>query len=276
METFIHIATILLPIVWIGVFAFYARHFFREGRTPGQFVGSRLLHAGLALQAVYLAAVGLHTGHFPFTSRSEFLALLALSIAAIYAFDERRHGDADTGVFFVAIAALFQLASAILWTDPGVGPQSARDPIFGLHVLFTVFGFAGLTISALYALMYVLLSVQLKSGDLGVVFRRLPPLATLEEMSKLAAIAGVALLGVGLGLGHYVAVANFGTVDPLGHPAIIVADLAWLSYVGGLITAESRGLSGRRMGYLSLGGYLVFMISMVVVLSQSGTLHTFQ
>jgi len=88
--------------------------------------------------------------------------------------------------------------------------------------------------------------------------------------------SGVVLLGGGLALGHYVAFTKFSQLNPFRHPTILVADIAWLSYLTGLVVARVRGLSGIRMGYLALFGYLAFMVSMATVLSQFGAFHTFQ
>ncbi|MFB6373280.1 MAG: cytochrome c biogenesis protein CcsA, partial [Bradymonadaceae bacterium] len=178
--------------------------------------------------------------------------------------------------FFIAIVFLFQLASSLLVGDPGVIPDRSRNPLYGTHVILVVFGFAGLTVSSLYSLMYVLLNRQLKSHKMGLIFRQLPALSVLENMSKLAATTGVVLLGVGLLLGHYIAFDAFGAVDVFKHPIIAVADLFWFGYIAGLVAAKVRNISGVRMGYLSIAAYLLFMTSMVVVLTQFGTFHSFQ
>jgi ABC-type uncharacterized transport system permease subunit len=276
MQSLLSTINVLLPVCYGGVFATYLRHFFDSRSDDGAFWGTHLLYATLGLHALFLLMRGVSTGHFPFATRSEFVSLLALSVGATYALAEVRHDNANTGPFFIGIVLLFQLASSF-WAEWHVAdvPPRTRDPVYGAHVVFTVFGFAGLTLSSLYALMYILLSRQLKSRELGVIFRKLPPLSLLEKMSKLATTSGVVLLGLGLALGHWVAFQRFQTLDPLQHPLIVVADVAWLAYLIGLIVAKLRGLSGIRMGYLSLAGYLLFMGSMVVVITQLEAFHSF-
>lgn len=275
MALLLTVLTAALPVMYGGVVVLYARHFVND-EDGEQFWGSGVFYSTLLTHAAYLTLLGVHTGHFPFASQSEFFSLLGLSVAATYAFAERRHREANTGLFFIAIVFLFQLSSALLGGDPGVVPDRSRNPLYGTHVILIVFGFAGLTVSSLYSLMYVLLNRQLKSRKLGLIFRQLPALSVLENMGKLAATYGVVALGVGLVLGHYIQYDAFGAVDVFQHPIILVADVFWLVYVAGLVAAKVRNVSGVRMGYLSIAGYLMFMTSMVVVLTQFGTFHTFQ
>lgn len=266
---------ILLPLLYIATLVLYVRHFV-SGDEEQSFLGSTILYGTLGLHTGYLAVLGVETGHFPIASRSEFFSLLALSVGTIYAFAERRHDEANTGPFFIAIVCIFQIASSWMAGDPGVVPDRSRNPVYGFHVIFTVFGFAGLTLSSLYSLMYILLNRQLKSHELGLIFKRLPPLQTLENMSKVSTAAGVILLGIGLALGHYVAAKNFSVLEAFSNPIIVVADIAWLAYAVGLGLAQTKRLTGVRLGYLSIGGYLVLMASLVVVLTQFGAFHTFQ
>ncbi len=273
MTSVLDILEILLPALYAVTFALYFRHFLNPD-SEKQFYGSSLLKATLGVHVGYLLVRGVQLSHFPFATGAEFSSMLSLSIAAIYVLVETRHRDPNTGIFFLGPVFLFQLVSSVLMSDVAVVPVQTRHSIFGLHVIFTVFGFAALSISAIYALMYVLLSRQLKSRDLGVIFRRLPPLSTLENMSKLATVAGVILLGIGLALGHWVALeqGSLSQIDPI----IVAADLIWLAYFLGLIVVSVRGLSGLRMGYLSLLGYIVLVGTVFIIVTVSGAFHSFQ
>jgi ABC-type uncharacterized transport system permease subunit len=274
MTSLLDISEFLLPALYAVAFALYFRHFLNP-ESEKAFFGSKLLKGTLAVHVGYLVLRGVLLNHVPFGTRAEFLSVLAISITAIYVLVETRERDPNTGVFFLGLIFLFQLASSVLVGEIADYPAQTRHAVFGVHVIFTVFGFAALSLSALYALMYVLLSRQLKSRDLGVIFRRLPALSTLENMSKVATIAGVLLLGVGLALGHWVALdqgATLGMLDPI----IIAADLIWLAYFLGLILVSVRGLSGLRVGYLSLVGYIVLIGTVSVIMTVSGAFHSFQ
>lgn len=274
MTSVLDILEFLLPALYAVTFALYFRHFLNPD-TEKKFWGSGLLKGTLGVHLGYLILRGALLEHFPFATSAEFLSMLAVSITTIYVLVETRHRDPNTGIFFLGLIFLFQLASSVLMVPQAEYPAPTRQSLFGVHVIFTVFGFAALSISAIYALMYVLLSRQLKSRDLGVIFRRLPPLATLENMSKLATLAGVILLGFGLALGHWVALEKGASLSMLD-PIIIAADLIWLAYFLGLILVSVRGLSGLRVGYLSLFGYIVLIGTVFVIISISGAFHSFQ
>ncbi|MFP4600261.1 MAG: cytochrome c biogenesis protein CcsA [Persicimonas sp.] len=274
MTSVMHILEFVLPALYAVCFALYFRHFLNPV-SDDEFLGTTVLKATFGVHVGYLVLRGVLLDHFPIASGAEFLSLLAASIIAIYLLVESRHKAPNTGIFFLGLVFLFQLASSVLVADMADVAVQSRHPIFAVHVLFTTFGFTALSLSAIYALMYVLLSRQLKSRDLGVIFRRLPALSTLEDMSRLATVAGVILLGLGLALGHWVALDSGASMSSLD-PIIICADLIWLAYTVGLIVARVRGFSGLRMGYLSLFGYLVLIGTVFVIITASGALHSFQ
>ncbi|AWV89561.1 cytochrome c biogenesis protein CcsA [Bradymonas sediminis] len=274
MTSPLNILELALPALYALTFGVYYRQFFGEDAQGDRFFGSFMLKGTLAIHVGYLIYRGITLAHFPIATGAEFMSMLAASIAAIYVLVETRHNNPNTGIFFIGLITLFQLFSSILITDISTYPDRMTHSVFGVHIIVTGLGFAALSLSAIYALMYVMLSRQLKARNLGVIFRRLPPLATLENMSKLATIAGVILLGIGLALGHWFALEQGVSLTTLD-PTIIAADLIWLAYFLGLIVVSVRGLSGLRMGYFSLFGYVALVGTIVVILSVSGALHSF-
>ncbi len=271
----VHILEIALPLLYAAVFGLYLRNFFRTKDTSSRFAGTKLLYGTLATHFTYLVLRGIAFHHFPVSSRAEFLSLLALCVGLVYVFTETRQKESDTGVFFIAIAAVAQTYSTLIIDDTIAHQLLHENPVYGIHVIFTVFGFAALAVSALYALMYILLSRQLKSRNLGVIFKRMPPLSSLENMSRLATFSGIILLGLGILLGHFVSLSQLNTFN-LSDPKVLITDLAWLAYATAFATARLRSICGLRMAYLSLFGYLFFIAAIVVANTFSSTFHSFQ
>lgn len=278
METVLSIAEIALPLLYAAVFGLYARHFFRDDATTdsSEIAAHAPLYGLLATHIGYMVVRGITQGVWPLATKAEFLSLLALSITAVYALTERSGEDSQTGMFFVGIALPFQAAASLLMEPVGIEPAKVllENPIYGIHVISLVAGFAALAVGALDAIMYILLSRQLKSHNLGLFFRRLPPLIKLEEMSRLATVAGILLLGVGLALGHFVAIyvlSDFNIWDP----KIIVMDMVWAAYLVGWIVVRLRGMSGIKVGYLSLGAYFTLMVAMVLSNTVLNSFHSF-
>ena len=275
MQIALNILNVALVACYALLLALYAHHFMRGDSPQRPFLGVKLLYGLLALHTIYEVARGVQVHAFPLSTKSEFLSLLALSTVGVYALTERGQDQRHTGVFFIAIALPFQLLSAALWEQTSTAPVLMENPIYGLHVLFTVLGFTGLAVGALYAIMYILLARQLKQHELGVFFKRLPPLVQLEQLSKRSTTAGIFLLGAGLGLGHYVAATALGDLS-LTDPKILLMDLAWLSYLVGFIVVKVRGVSGLRAGYLALAGYIMLMLTVVVTNVILSSFHSFQ
>ena len=278
VQPLLDIGQLLLPLAYTGSFVMFAHHFYRAERAQRSARWAvRLLHLTLVGHLVYLVGIGLVAGSFPLASKAEFLSVLALSIASVYAITERGEDEAYTGVFFLGMVATFQAAASLLMEPPGVShPILLENPIYGVHVIFTVLGFAALTVGAIDALMYVLLSRQLKSRELGLFFRRLPPLMKLENMSRFATTAGLVLLGLGFLLGHLVGVVAAPEGFDPWDPKIILIDVAWLLYLVVFVGGKVRGLSGLRAAYVVLVGYLAMMATMVLTNVLLRSFHSFQ
>jgi len=275
MSTVLQIIEIVLPLLYLGLTGLYARNFFdqehekRTARTG--------LYGLLGAHLGYLTLLGVAQHAWPLASMAEFLSVLSVSLTITYAITERAEEDSNTGMFFLGIASIFQVFSSVLMEDitTKTHPLLLENPIYGIHVAFTVLGFAALAVGALDAVMYILLSRQLKSRELGLFFRRLPPLIRLETMSRIATLTGIALLGVGLGLGHFVAIYILEDYN-LWDPKIVIMDAAWAAYFVGFVVVKLRGLSGIRMGYLSLAAYLGLMLMMILSNLLTSSFHSFQ
>lgn len=272
---------ISLPLLYASALGLHGYHFLREDSATsagerGNMAdwAARLTWLTLSVHAAYLAARGLAHHAWPFTSKAEFLSWLALAITVIHASAERKERVRHTGIFFLGIAFPFQLGASVLMEPPTTHPILLEHPVYGVHVAFTLMGFAALAVGALYAMMFILLSRQLKARALGLIFRRLPPLVKLEGFSKASTVAGIFLLGAGLCTGHFVAIYSVGSYSPWD-PKVIITDLAWVGYLVALFVIKVRGLSGLRIAYMSLVAYAALMGAMIAS-SLLTTAHSFQ
>jgi ABC-type transport system involved in cytochrome c biogenesis permease subunit len=94
-------------------------------------------------------------------------------------------------------------------------------------------------------------------------------------MSRIATITGIILLGIGLALGHFVAIYILEDYN-LWDPKIVIMDAAWAAYFVGFLVVKLRGLSGIRMGYLSLAAYLGLLLMMILSNMLTSSFHSFQ
>lgn len=261
MMALLQVLHFILPVAYAAVFALYVREFSREGEEEAA-TPRRALWATLGIHASFFVLRGVELGFVPLASKADFLSLVTLGIATVYATIEHTQKRGRTGAFFIAPALVGQSISAVLMDYSKKHEVLLENPVFGVHVIFLVLGLTALAVGALYALMYVLMIRQLKARDLGVFFKRLPPLATLERMSKLGTVAGVVLLGLGVATGAVLGATIEGF--DMWDPKIIVSIVIWLGYLAGLGVTRVRGLSGLQAAWITMVWFAIFLVSIGV------------
>lgn len=273
MQQIIQALNVLIPLVYAISLGFYMSYFLVKNPTLGKFA-SRFLLLGIVLHIVFFGSKWAHFRYFPIADSFASLSMLALSIALLYYILEKIVKEGRTGVFFLSITFIFQLISSMFIRSGPVTNQLLSDPKFGIHTTFTLLGISSLAISALYGLMYIMLAKGIKSHRFDAIYDGFPSLETLETMARNATTVGIILLGFGILLGHlwaYKVLGYFFKPDP----KIIVTDIAWLVYMTGWVIVKIKRLHGFRMGVISLVGFLLFFISMIMVNLLSSTFHKF-
>lgn len=253
---------LLLPALYFTVVWVYGKAFFSGNARAGA-LRRPLLGATALAHLTYVALRTASLGHFPITSFYEILTLIALTISLVYVYIEVRTGNRETGYFVLMLPLFFQIISSIFIKDnPGVPPE-LRGNLLGFHVSSALLGYAALTLSAAYGLLYLMLYHDIKSHAFGVVYRRLPDLESLERMSFAATVAGTLLLTIAIGLGLIwlpLAVPSFTYADPkLAGTAAV-----WGVYVFGFIARRTAGWKGRRMMVITVGGFLIAIASIAI------------
>jgi ABC-type uncharacterized transport system permease subunit len=150
-------------------------------------------------------------------------------------------------------AALF----AIAWAAGAEGEASAGDSVFlAFHVGFVSAAFAGFTVAAGLAALYLWQDRRLKRHAPDVLRVRAPALSMLDRLGgRTIAIALVCLtLGVGIGFGRLEA--RGGSFDPV----MAVTLLAWIVYATYLVMRHEAGWSGRRASRLALAGFVLVLV----------------
>ncbi len=257
MEATLDILNIALPLAYVALLATYLVRFLKEDSETNWVQG--LLWGTVGVHIAFFVLRGIYLGFLPLASQAAFGSLVALGIAGVYGILERSQGQASTGAFFLAPAAIAQTVASVQMGYATKHPILLENPVYGVHVILLVFGFVALAIGCLYAVMYLLMTKQLKARDLGVFFRRLPPLMTLERMAKIGSLIGVGLLTMGLAVGYLLAF-SVPEVD-LSSPKIIVTDIVLLGYVVGIAVIRLRGLSGVQVSWAAIVWFAVFLLS---------------
>ena len=141
--------------------------------------------------------------------------------------------------------------------------------------MLSIFGYTAITISAIYAILYILLNHNIKNYRLGVIYEILPPLKHLERMSIRSVKIGIVTLGLGIIVGHLVAGDVIGSYWPVD-AKVIYNNIIWFGYFIGFIFAQINNWRGRWMAYLSIVGFIIFILANISLLFIHNTFHQFQ
>jgi ABC-type transport system involved in cytochrome c biogenesis permease subunit len=230
----------------------------QAGALPGVArFGRPLLLAGILAQFAAIGAWCVTTHLSPFASEYGTLAVTAWAIAVAYALFDFRARLPAVGSVALLTACLVLFWGVVHAHDPVVATPLSAGRIVSLHVLAILASFGLFAVAFGCAALYLLQNRLLKERAVNRLFRRLPPLATLDSVAYHAVAYALPLLTVGLALGI---VREFGirahgpAFGWLADPHTVVSLLTWLLYVGYLAARLAAGWRGVRLQYILLAG----------------------
>ncbi len=261
MDSTLRLLNSILPMLYLAAVAAYVTDFVR-GDPRAVRAARRLMEVTLLTHAAFLTLRPVHELHVPLASRADMMSAVAFATALVYVAVERFTGVERTGAFVVLFSFVFQTLSSAFVTYNAPFPEVLRSPLFAVHTLAAVTGYVALALSAIYSVLFLLLHRELKGGRFGMIFDRLPSLDTLARMSRRAAAIGVAMLAVTIVGGTLWASRTFPgfTRDP----KFLLTVFVWVVYVAALVLHYVLRWGSRRTIGLSLVGFALFLISIVV------------
>ncbi|MFA3782384.1 inner membrane protein YpjD [Melioribacteraceae bacterium 4301-Me] len=273
MDKSISILNILLPVFYLTVFVVYGYDFLNEKKF---LYNSKRLFLFLALltHLVFLLLRTVEYDHPPITNKFEIFSVLAFSIAFSYFILELLTDVRGTGSFIIFFSFIFQTVSSLFIENNYVVPDVLRNRLLGLHVVSALLGYSGITISAVYGLLFIQLYHNLKANKFGIIFNRLPSLEVLEKLSFKSAVIGFILLTIAIIIGIIwlpQAFPNFSYFDP----KLISTGFVWIIYGVGISAKFLTNWYGKKVIIFSLSGFVVAMISLVLTTVLTNTFHSF-
>lgn len=250
-------------LIWPALFGYgeAAVALIGEARRPG--LAGRLAIWGIRLgwlaQTGLLIAQAVGSDGFPWSSRAGALNLLSWLVVGAFLIWGCRPRFRLLGLVVMPIAAVL-----LLLAYAGGGLAAGGDhpgTMLTLHVGAMLTAFAGFTLAAGLAALFIWHERRLKRREPRVLRVRLPPLDALERLSLRAAAVSLALLSVGIALGLTSYAVDGGRVDA----AIALTLVAWAVYVGLFVLRQVAGLHGRRAAQATLAGYAVLLLVLPVV-----------
>lgn len=206
-----------------------------------------LLGAGLVAHAVALGDfVWLHgqpplTGLGPALSFAAFLVALTLTLVEVLA------REVSLTLFAAPLAALLTGFASLAGMVPGHEPAGVRGIWLTSHIALSFLGIAAFATAAAAGIMYLVERRELKSRRFGAIFRFFPPLATLDRVNHVAAIAG----WLGLTLGVVLAASYSIAYREMNMPQLMWGTGAWAAVSAVALGRVVWGWQARRAAMYS-------------------------
>ena len=269
----VHALNWILPVLYLITFTVYTLDFARERKV---FHNSKriFLFVTLLLHTFYLLSRTIEFNHPPITTKFEIFTILAFSIAFSYFLLELLTDIRGTGSFIIFFSLVFQLISSIFIKDLLEVQEVLRNRLLGLHVISALLGYSGITISAVYGILFFMLYKNLKHNKFGLIFNRLPSLETLEKLSFFSAMIGFSLLTIAIIIGSIwlpLAFPEFSYFDP----KLISTGIIWIVYGAGLLTKLLGKWYGKKVIIFSLVGFALMLLSLLLSNLLSNSFHSF-
>ena len=273
---------VLMPMIYLVVWGTYFWLFYTD-HPMARRLCTRLAVVAVVLHTACLVGRGILLGRLPMGAPAEFFCALSLAMLATYLVIEIRIKAKNTGFLVTGVSFIFVfIGSAFSTTTPEVSPF-LEDPGFAGHAVLVLFAYTALSLSFLYALLYLILNRQLMRHQFGLLFRRSPSLETLERMSIGAVKMGVPLLFASLCLGHLWMYdladrvdAEMASMLSPWDPKILISWVILLGYSAGLIGNRFFGWRGKRMNVMAVVAFIAVVGAMGLFYHFFPSFHDFR
>ena len=274
MKPMSQMLSLLLPFFYLMTVIYYSYIFFRRNKKY-ESKSTQILIILIVIHLSHIILRGVSLAAIPLATKLDALSVLAIAIVILNLITELSLKTKSTGIFAISLSFLIQTISSIFYSWEIQQNPWLMNSLFAVHVILTIFGYAAICISALYALFYIMLNHNIKYHRLGLIYDRLPPLKLLEIMSIRSVQIGILTLGLGIFLGHLHAGNTLGTYWPID-AKVIFSNVIWFGYFTGYIIAQLYKWRGKWMAYISIIGFALLILANISILFIENTFHNFQ
>jgi ABC-type uncharacterized transport system permease subunit len=220
-------------------------------------LGTWGVRVGWLAQTALLGVQVARADGFPWSSWAGSLNLFVWLVVGTYLIWGCRPRFRLLGLAVMPLAVVLFVAARV-----GGGTAAGERSHYGnlflvLHVGLVLAAFAGFTLAAALAGLYVWEERRLKSRASDILRLRLPSLVTLEHLTWRAIAVSLPLLTLGLAAGFVRLRREGGGIDALMAATL----LAWVVY--GVFLAGRP--SGRAAAHLALAGFAVVIVARIVL-----------
>src|SRR3954454_13045411 len=207
---------------------------------------------GWLMQTALLAVQAARTDGFPWATWSGSLNLFVWLVVGAYLFWGCRPRYRLLGLAVMPLAAVLFLVAGL-----GGGTETGQQSDYGnlfltMHVGFVLAAFAGFTLAAALASLYLVEERRLQRRAGRILRQRLPSLVVLERLTVRTIVFSLPLLTVGLAAGIVRLREQGKGIDATMAAALVT----WLVYAGFVTTRAT----GKRAAQLALVGFALVIV----------------
>jgi len=249
--------TVAELLIWPALIAYGEAALAYAGELRGPGLAGRLgtwgVRVGWLAQSALLIAQAIDTEGFPWGTWAGALNLFVWLVVGAYLIWGCRPRYRLLGLAVMPLAVVLLVAA---WAGGGTGAAARDEPgaLLAIHVGLMLAGFAGLTLAAGMAALYLWQERRLKRRDSRLFRLRVPPLDSLDRLSARTTLVSLGVLTAGIAVG----LTSFRRGD--FDAAMVVTLGIWAATAIGLVLRRETGLRGRRFAVL-----LVTLLGLVAV-----------
>jgi ABC-type uncharacterized transport system permease subunit len=234
-----------------------------DGVRPGRLARFAIwgVRVGWLAQTSLLVVQAARADGFPWGTWAGSLNLFVWLVVGAYLIWGCRAPYRLLGLLVMPVAAVLFL---VAWASGGAGSQGGSelgDLFLAFHVGLILAAFAGFTLAAGLAALYLWQERRLKAHAPGVLRQRAPSQAALDTLTGRTVLFALPALTLGLAVGLARLGSEGGGFDAL----MAVALLTWAAYAAFLVLRFEAGWRGRRTAYLALAAFALVVVALVPV-----------
>jgi ABC-type uncharacterized transport system permease subunit len=246
--------------LYVGATVLYAYQFILK-RAKVAWWARFLTGSGFILQTLSIGAHSIVSHGTKFTGQNQ-LILASWALVLMYFVMEHVIRIKIYGAFLIPVAMiLMAIAQVIGRTGAGTSLTPVQlgqldDWRIAFHVALVVFGNAGFAFGSVSSALYLIQGAQLKRHKSSRFGRRLPSLATLQQVARRSISLAYPIYSAGLAMGVLRAI----EVDVAGwwqDARVMSAGVVWLVYGVYLILVYRHDVSGKKTAWVSLAGFVL-------------------
>lgn len=252
-------------MTYAAAFIFYLYLFFNKRQIMGVLAVS-LTALGFLFHTISFGARWVSVGYIPLEGAFESYSMFAWAVVLIYLTLMWKSELKVLGAWLMPFVGVLLGISWVKYESPERLSEVVKNTWIILHVTVVFLAYAGFTIAAVLALLYLIQQRQLKKRHVNLFFRRLPALEVLDDWSNRAITMALPFMTMTIITGMIRAIKDF--PNWYYDPFVISTTLTWFLFGLYIALRYLRDWQGRRIAYMAIAGFAsIFLIQVMKVFS---------